>query len=119
MSDSFLFHNLIIPLNTHITIATKDSGKGVGVGTAATLWAGGWGAAGGVVADHWRRRVAANCQNADPNSSAAIAHLIKSNQTLFATCAEYNKCRLYCEMLTNMPLTNSAVQEEENIYQVG
>ena len=41
-----------------------------------------------------------------------------SNQTLFATCAEYNKCRLYHEMLTFKPLTNSAVQEEENIYQV-
>ena len=31
---------------------------------------------------------------------------------------EHNKCRLYREMLTYKPLTNSAVQEEENIYQV-
>ena len=44
---------------------------------------------------------------------------IKSNPTLFATSAEYNKCRLYREMLTYKPLTNSAVQEEENIYQEG
>ena len=43
----------------------------------------------------------------------------KSNQTLFTTSSEYNKCRLYCEMLTYKPLTNSEVQEEENIYQVG
>uniref|UniRef100_A0A8K9V829 Diazepam binding inhibitor (GABA receptor modulator, acyl-CoA binding protein) n=1 Tax=Oncorhynchus mykiss TaxID=8022 RepID=A0A8K9V829_ONCMY len=42
-----------------------------------------------------------------------------SNQTLFDTCAEYNKCRLYRETLTYKPLTNSAVQEEENIYKVG
>jgi hypothetical protein len=35
-----------------------------------------------------------------------------SNQTLFVTCAEYNKCRLYCGMHTYKPLTNSAVQEE-------
>jgi CRISPR/Cas system CSM-associated protein Csm3 (group 7 of RAMP superfamily) len=42
-----------------------------------------------------------------------------SNQiTFFSTCAEH-KCRLYREMLTYKPLTNSAVQEEENIYQVG
>ena len=25
--------------------------------------------------------------------------LVKSNSTLFATCAEYNKCRLYSEMV--------------------
>jgi hypothetical protein len=48
---------------------------------------------------------------------AGCAVQIKSNQTLFVTCAEYNKCRLYSEMLTYKPLTNSAVQEE-NIYQV-
>jgi hypothetical protein len=30
---------------------------------------------------------------------------------LFVTCAEYNKCRPYHEMLTYKPLTNSAVQE--------
>uniref|UniRef100_A0A4W5KLT8 Uncharacterized protein n=1 Tax=Hucho hucho TaxID=62062 RepID=A0A4W5KLT8_9TELE len=41
--------------------------------------------------------------------------LFKSSQTLFATCAEYNKCRLYREMLTDKPLTNSSVQEDENV----
>jgi hypothetical protein len=30
--------------------------------------------------------------------------------------AEYNKCRLHCEMLTYKPLTNSAVQEELDIF---
>jgi hypothetical protein len=35
------------------------------------------------------------------------------------TRAEYNKCGLYREMLTYKPLTNSAVQEEENMNQVG
>jgi hypothetical protein len=34
---------------------------------------------------------------------------------LFDTCAEYNKCRLYSEMLTDKPLTNSAAQEEKHI----
>jgi hypothetical protein len=35
---------------------------------------------------------------------------IKSNQNVFVTCTEYNKCRLYREMLTYEPLTNNAVQ---------
>ena len=47
-----------------------------------------------------------------------LSYQIKANQNVFVTCAEYNKCRLYCEMLTYKPLTNSAVQEEENIDQV-
>uniref|UniRef100_A0A4W5Q993 P-type ATPase C-terminal domain-containing protein n=1 Tax=Hucho hucho TaxID=62062 RepID=A0A4W5Q993_9TELE len=36
----------------------------------------------------------------------AVFFQYKSNQTLFVTCAEYNR-----EMLTYKPLTNSAVQE--------
>ena len=35
----------------------------------------------------------------------------KSNQILFVTCAEYNRCRPYRETLTYKPLTNNAVQE--------
>jgi hypothetical protein len=35
----------------------------------------------------------------------------KSNQTLFVTCDEYNRCRPYSEMLTYKHLTNNAVQE--------
>ena len=38
---------------------------------------------------------------------------LKSN---FVTCAKYNKCRLYHEMLTYKPLTNSVVQEELRKY---
>ncbi|CDQ78334.1 unnamed protein product [Oncorhynchus mykiss] len=37
----------------------------------------------------------------------------KSNQMLFVTCVEYNRCRPYREMLTYKPLTNNAVQEME------
>ena len=37
-------------------------------------------------------------------------------QTLFVTCAEYNKCRPYREMLTHKPLTNRVVQEELRKY---
>jgi hypothetical protein len=32
---------------------------------------------------------------------------------LSVTCAEYNRCRAYREMLTYKPLTNNAVQEIE------
>ena len=45
-------------------------------------------------------------------SESSLPH--KSNQTLFVTCAEYNKGRPSHEMLTYKPLTNSAVQEEFN-----
>ena len=46
-----------------------------------------------------------------------IQHIsIKSNQTLFATCTEYNKYRPYREILTYKPLTNSSVQEELRKY---
>ena len=42
---------------------------------------------------------------------------VKSNQTLFVTCAEYNKCSgPYREMLTYKLLANSAVQEELRKY---
>jgi hypothetical protein len=40
----------------------------------------------------------------------------RSNETLFVTCAENNKCRPYREMHTYNPLTNSAVQEELRKY---
>uniref|UniRef100_A0A4W5M397 Uncharacterized protein n=1 Tax=Hucho hucho TaxID=62062 RepID=A0A4W5M397_9TELE len=33
----------------------------------------------------------------------------KSNKIVLVTCAEYNTCRPYSEMLTNKPLTNNAV----------
>ena len=40
----------------------------------------------------------------------------KSNQILFVTCAEYNRCsRPYREILTYKPLTNNAVQEVEQV----
>jgi hypothetical protein len=29
--------------------------------------------------------------------------ILVSNQSLFVTCAEYNRCRLYSEMLTYKP----------------
>jgi hypothetical protein len=38
---------------------------------------------------------------------------LPSNQMLFVTCTEYNRCRAYREMLTYKPLTNNAVQEIE------
>jgi hypothetical protein len=37
------------------------------------------------------------------------AGIIKSNNILFVTCAEYNRCRPYREMVTYNPLTNNAV----------
>uniref|UniRef100_A0A4W5MTU9 HERV-H LTR-associating 2b, tandem duplicate 1 n=1 Tax=Hucho hucho TaxID=62062 RepID=A0A4W5MTU9_9TELE len=37
----------------------------------------------------------------------------KSNQIVFVTCAEYNRCRPYSEMLTHKPLTNNAVKKEK------
>ena len=37
------------------------------------------------------------------------ANKIKSNQIVFVTSAEYNRCRLYSEMFTYKPLTNNAV----------
>ena len=35
--------------------------------------------------------------------------IVESNQIVFVTCAEYNTCRPYHEMLTDKPLTNNAV----------
>ena len=42
-------------------------------------------------------------------SSLNIVLTLMSNQIVFVTCAEYNKCRPYSEMLTYNPLTNNAV----------
>ena len=39
-----------------------------------------------------------------------------SIQTLFVTCAEYNKCQPYRDMLIYKPLTISVVQEELRKY---
>ena len=33
------------------------------------------------------------------------------NQILFVTCAEYNRCRLYCDMLTYKLFPNNAVRK--------
>jgi hypothetical protein len=53
----------------------------------------------------------------DANSKCHSFQLyIKSNQTVFVTCTECNKCRPYREMFTYEPLTNSAVQEELRKY---
>jgi hypothetical protein len=37
---------------------------------------------------------------------------IRSNQMLLVTCADYNRCWPYSEMLTYEPLTNSAVSKK-------
>ena len=53
-----------------------------------------------------------------PGSSAMVrseqyvdGQCAKSNHILLVTCAEYNRCRPYSEMLTYEPLTDSAVLE--------
>jgi hypothetical protein len=40
--------------------------------------------------------------------------LIKSN-FVFVTCAEYNRCRFYCEMLTYEPFPNNAATFAKNV----
>ena len=58
------------------------------------------------------RRLKQRVSYMNSNLSRAYIHNLKnSNQTLFVTCVEYNKCRLYREMLTCQPLPNSAVQD--------
>lgn len=44
-------------------------------------------------------------------SSQLLMVGFKPNQIVFVTCAEYNMCRLYSEMLTDKPITNHAVEE--------
>jgi hypothetical protein len=38
-----------------------------------------------------------------------LEEYVKLNQIVFVTCAEYNRCRRYSEMLTYKSLTNNAV----------
>uniref|UniRef100_A0A4W5MEA8 Aminotransferase class V domain-containing protein n=1 Tax=Hucho hucho TaxID=62062 RepID=A0A4W5MEA8_9TELE len=53
------------------------------------------------------------CTNGQVDQQAKQSEMVGvnlvSNQILFVTCAEYNRCRPYSEMLTYKPLNNNAL----------